>query len=62
MFLYGASQGLYLGLLKLDEVLFSRYNFEVAGTSMLLKQFDMYEQECKDCYMQTLLYPHMIMY
>ena len=32
---------------KIDEVQFSRYNFEAADTSMLLKQFDMYEQECK---------------
>jgi glycyl-tRNA synthetase alpha chain len=32
---------------KLDEVQFSRYNFEVADISMLLEQFDMYEQECK---------------
>lgn len=32
---------------KLDEVQFSRYNFEVADIPMLLKQFDMYEQECK---------------
>lgn len=32
---------------KLDEVQFSRYNFEVADIPMLLQQFDMYEQECK---------------
>ena len=32
---------------KLDEVQFSRYNFEVADISMLLEQFDMYEKECK---------------
>jgi glycyl-tRNA synthetase alpha chain len=32
---------------KLDEVQFSRYNFEVADIPMLLRQFDMYEQECK---------------
>jgi len=32
---------------KLDEVQFSRYNFEVADIPMLLQLFDMYEQECK---------------
>ncbi len=32
---------------KLDEVQFSRYNFEVADIPMLLEQFDMYEKECK---------------
>ncbi|MFQ5685309.1 MAG: glycine--tRNA ligase subunit alpha [Candidatus Scalindua sp.] len=32
---------------KLDEVQFSRYNFEVADIPMLLDQFDMYEKECK---------------
>jgi glycyl-tRNA synthetase alpha chain len=32
---------------KLDEVQFSRYNFEVADIPMLLQQFDMYEHECK---------------
>ncbi|MEE9604888.1 MAG: glycine--tRNA ligase subunit alpha [Candidatus Scalindua sp.] len=32
---------------KLDEIQFSTYNFEMADTSMLLKQFDMYEKECK---------------
>ncbi len=42
---------------KLDEVQFSRYNFEVADTSMLLKQFDMYEQECKKLLKADIVIP-----
>jgi glycyl-tRNA synthetase alpha chain len=42
---------------KLDEVQFSRYNFEVADTSMLLKQFDMYEQECKKLLQADIVIP-----
>lgn len=42
---------------KLDEVQFSRYNFEVADTSMLLKQFDMYEQECKKLLQEEIVIP-----
>jgi glycyl-tRNA synthetase alpha chain len=42
---------------KLDEVQFSRYNFEVANTSMLLKQFDMYEQECKKLLQADIVIP-----
>ncbi|OHB86473.1 MAG: glycine--tRNA ligase subunit alpha [Planctomycetes bacterium RIFCSPHIGHO2_02_FULL_40_12] len=42
---------------KLDEVQFSRYNFEVADTSMLLKQFDMYEQECKKLLEEDIVIP-----
>ena len=42
---------------KLDEVQFSKYNFEVADTSMLLKQFDMYEQECKKLLQADIVLP-----
>jgi glycyl-tRNA synthetase alpha chain len=42
---------------KLDEVQFSRYNFEAADTSMLLKQFDMYEQECKKLLKDGIVIP-----
>jgi len=42
---------------KLDEVQFSRYNFEIADTSMLLKQFDMYEQECKKLLQADIVIP-----
>ncbi|KHE92886.1 MAG: glycine--tRNA ligase subunit alpha [Candidatus Scalindua rubra] len=42
---------------KLDEVQFSRYNFEAADTSMLLKQFDMYEQECKKLLQAGIVIP-----
>ena len=42
---------------KLDEIQFSRYNFEVADTSMLLKQFDMYEQECKKLLQADIVIP-----
>ena len=42
---------------KLDEVQFSRYNFEAADTSMLLKQFDMYEQECKKLLQADIVIP-----
>ena len=42
---------------KLDEVQFSRYNFEAADTSMLLKQFDMYEEECKKLLQDGIVMP-----
>ena len=42
---------------KIDEVQFSRYNFEAADTSMLLKQFDMYEQECKKLLKDEIVIP-----
>lgn len=42
---------------KLDEVQFSRYNFEIADTSMLLKQFDMCEQECKKLLEEDIVIP-----
>ncbi len=42
---------------KLDEVQFSKYNFETADTSMLLKQFDMYEQECKKLLQADIVIP-----
>ncbi len=42
---------------KIDEVQFSRYNFEAADTSMLLKQFDMYEQECKKLLKDGIVIP-----
>jgi glycyl-tRNA synthetase alpha chain (EC 6.1.1.14) len=42
---------------KIDEVQFSRYNFEAADTSMLLKQFDMYEQECKKLLQADIVIP-----
>lgn len=42
---------------KIDEVQFSRYNFEAADTSMLLKQFDMYEQECKELLKNGIVIP-----
>ncbi len=32
---------------RLDEVQFSKYCFEMADTEMLLRQFEMYEGECK---------------
>ena len=42
---------------KIDEVQFSRYNFEAADTSMLLKQFDMCEQECKKLLKDEIVIP-----
>ena len=42
---------------KLDEVQYSRYNFEQACTDMLLKQFDMYELECKRLLREELVIP-----
>jgi glycyl-tRNA synthetase alpha chain len=42
---------------KIDEIQFSRYNFEAADTSMLLKQFDMYEQECKKLLKDGIVIP-----
>ena len=42
---------------KIDEVQFSRYNFEAADTSMLLKQFDMCEQECKKLLKDGIVIP-----
>ncbi len=42
---------------KIDEVQFSKYNFEAADTSMLLKQFDMYEQECKKLLQDGIVIP-----
>jgi len=42
---------------KIDEVQFSMYNFEAADTSMLLKQFDMYEQECKKLLKDGIVIP-----
>lgn len=42
---------------KLDEVQFSKYNFEQACTDMLLKQFDMYELECKKLLREELVIP-----
>ena len=42
---------------KLDEVQFSRYNFEVADIPMLLQQFDMYEQECKKLLKDGIVIP-----
>jgi len=42
---------------KLDEVQFSRYNFEVANIPMLLEQFDMYEQECKKLLEEGIVIP-----
>jgi glycyl-tRNA synthetase alpha chain len=42
---------------KLDEVQYSRYNFEQACTNMLLKQFDMYELECKRLLREELVIP-----
>ncbi len=42
---------------KIDEVQFSRYNFEAADTSMLLKQFDMYEEECKKLLKDGIVIP-----
>ncbi|WP_096895318.1 glycine--tRNA ligase subunit alpha [Candidatus Scalindua japonica] len=42
---------------KLDEVQFSKYNFELADTSMLLEQFDMYEKECKKLLQEDIVIP-----
>ncbi len=42
---------------KIDEVQFSKYNFETADTSMLLKQFDMYELECKKLLKDDIVIP-----
>lgn len=42
---------------KLDEVQFSKYNFEASDTSMLLKQFDMYEAECKKLLQDNIVLP-----
>ncbi len=42
---------------KLDEIQFSKYNFEFADTSMLLQQFDMYEQECKKLLQEGIVIP-----
>ncbi|MGR3294211.1 MAG: glycine--tRNA ligase subunit alpha [Candidatus Scalindua sp.] len=42
---------------KLDEVQYSRYNFEQACTDMLLKQFDMCELECKRLLREELVIP-----
>ena len=42
---------------KLDEVQYSKYNFEQACTDMLLKQFDMYELECKRLLREELVIP-----
>ncbi len=42
---------------KIDEVQFSKYNFEAADTAMLLKQFDMYEQECKKLLKDGIVIP-----
>ena len=42
---------------KIDEVQFSKYNFEAADTSMLLEQFDMYELECKKLLKDGIVIP-----
>ena len=40
-----------------DEVQFSRYNFDAADTSMLLKLFDMYEAEARQLLKKDLVLP-----
>ncbi len=42
---------------KIDEIQFSKYNFEAADTSMLLALFDMYEQECKALLKKDIVLP-----